>query len=481
MLIMFDDIKNLWTHKFLLVSLIAIMLIPLIYSSVFVGSLWDPYGKTDSLKISVVNSDNGGKINDEKADIGKDVVDKLKDNDKFKWEFVSQKTADKHLEHGESYAVISIPAETTKNAGSMLDKNPKKIDLNVKTNPGYSYTGSQIASKAITAVEDNLSESVREKYISESFKGMNKLTDGYKDTSKALGQMSDAESQLIDGNKQVESGLEQLAPMAGAEGQQLLQGSMKVSQGLSDLQANNDKLKANIDKAIKQSDDKYFEDKNVKAINNPVVSNEDDLTEVNNYGQSFAPYILSLSLYVGAVAFSAVYPIDKRIGDSTGFKWWLSKFAIFMMQALGSALALAVLCLYGFEIDIANPGHFTLTLILWSIAAYMIVTFLTVVLGNIGKFLAIILLILQLGSSEGTFPIELSGKFFQDLHPFSPMSYVIKALRENIFNFTSDVTYGQSMLIIGLIAIVFAALTLLVYVIRSKYPHLRRIANENDY
>ncbi|WP_241966349.1 hypothetical protein [Mammaliicoccus sciuri] len=46
---MFDDIKNLWTHKFLLVSLIAIMLIPLIYSSVFVGSLWDPYGKTDSL------------------------------------------------------------------------------------------------------------------------------------------------------------------------------------------------------------------------------------------------------------------------------------------------------------------------------------------------------------------------------------------------------------------------------------------------
>ena len=93
---------------------------------------------------------------------------------------------------------------------------------------------------------------------------MNKLTDGYKDTSKALGQMSDAESQLIDGNKQVESGLEQLAPMAGAEGQQLLQGSMKVSQGLNDLQANNDKLKANIDKAIKQSDDKYFEDKMLK-------------------------------------------------------------------------------------------------------------------------------------------------------------------------------------------------------------------------
>ena len=116
-----------------------------------------------------------------------------------------------------------------------------------------------------------------------------------------------------------------------------------------------------------------------------------------------------------------------------------------------------------------------------SLAAYMIVTFLTVVLGNIGKFLAIILLILQLGSSEGTFPIQLSGKFFQDLHPFSPMSYVIKALRENIFNFTSDVTYLQSMLIIGSIAIVFALLSMLVYTIRSKYPNFRRKANENDY
>lgn len=478
---MFDDIKNLWTHKFLFVSLIAVMLIPLIYSSVFVGSLWDPYGKTKDLKISIVNNDSGGEVNGKQSNIGNDLVDKLKENDNFKWEFVKQDTADKHLEHGESYAVITIPSNTTKHAGSMLDKNPKKIDLNVKTNPGYSYTGSQIAGKVLTAVEDNLSASVREKYISESFKGMNKLTQGYKDTSKALGQMSDAESQLINGNGQVNSGLEQMAPMAGAEGQQLLQGSMQVTQGLNDLQQNNDKLKQSIDDAIKQSEGKYFEEKNIQAINKPVVANEDDLTEVNNYGQSFAPYILSLSLYVGAVAFAAVYPIDKRIGDSTGFKWWLSKFSIFMMQALGSSLALAVLCLYGFEIDIANPGYFTLTLILWSIAAYMIVPFLTIVLGNIGKFLAIILLILQLGSSEGTFPIQLSGKIFQDLHPFSPMSYVIKALRENIFNFTSDVSYGQSMLIIGGIAIVFASLTLLVYVIRSKYPHLRRIANENDY
>lgn len=61
------------------------------------------------------------------------------------------------------------------------------------------------------------------------------------------------------------------------------------------------------------------------------------------------------------------------------------------------------------------------------------------------------------------------------------MSYVIKALRENIFNFTSDVTYLQSMLIIGSIAIVFALLSMLVYTIRSKYPNFRRKANENDY
>lgn len=478
---MLDDAKNLLTHKLLFISLIAIMLLPLLYSSVFVGSLWDPYGKTKDLKISVVNEDNGGKVNGKKANIGSDVEDKLKKNDKFKWEFVKQSTADRHLEKGESFAVIKIPANTTKNAGSLLDKSPNKIDLNTKTNPGYSYTGSQIASKAVTAVEDDLTSSIREQYISEIFKGMGDLKQGYKDTSKALGQMSDAESQLLDGNKQVESGLQQTAPMAGAEGQQLLQGSMQVSQGLSDLQQNNDKLKQNIDKAVKQTSSQHFDKKNVQAINTPVASSENDLTEVDNYGQSFAPYILALSLYVGPVAFAAVYPIDKRIGESKGFKWWLSKILVFIPQAIGSALALAILCLYGFEIDIANPGYFTLTLLIWSIAAYMIVTFLTVALGNIGKFLAIMLLILQLGSSEGTFPIQLSGKFFQALHPFSPMSYVIKALRENIFNFESDVTYLNSMIILGGIAIVFAALSLMVYVIRSKYPHLRRRANENDY
>lgn len=478
---MFDDIKNLWTHKFLLVSLIAIMCIPLIYSSVFVGSLWDPYGKTDALKISVVNEDEGGKINGNDENLGNEVEKKLKDNDKFEWEFVNQATANENLEHGKSFAVIKIPSDTTKNAGSMLSKNPKKIDLKIKTNPGYSYTGAQIASKAITAVENNLSQSVREQYISEIFKGMNEIKSGYQDTSDALGEMSNAEAELISGNQQVNTGLEQLAPTAGAEGQELLQGSIQVTEGLEELKANNDKLKENIDSAINKTEEQYFNDKNVQAINSPIGASEDDLTEVNNYGQSFAPYILALSLFVGPVAFAAVYPIDKRIGEATGFKWWLSKFVIFITQAICSALILAALCIYGFEIDIAEPGYFTLTLLIWSIAAYMIVTFLTVALGNIGKFLAIIFLILQLGSSEGTFPIELSGEFFQKLHPFSPMSYVIKALRENIFNFVSDVTYLNSMLIIGSIAIVFAVLTLIVYIIRSKYPHLRRIANENDY
>ncbi|MEQ6181608.1 YhgE/Pip family protein [Staphylococcus saprophyticus] len=88
---MFNEFKFIFRNKMLIIALIAIAAIPLLYVALFVGSMWSPYDKTDQLKISIVNQDQSAKLNGEKVTIGDDVVDKLKDNDKFDFQEVSKK------------------------------------------------------------------------------------------------------------------------------------------------------------------------------------------------------------------------------------------------------------------------------------------------------------------------------------------------------------------------------------------------------
>ncbi|MDN8875497.1 YhgE/Pip domain-containing protein, partial [Staphylococcus aureus] len=80
---------------------------------------------------------------------------------------------------------------------------PKKINLETQVNPGSSYTGSQSAQKAIDTVTDSIKDNIRSNYLDQLFDSAKKSKSGFQDTSEALGEMSDAESQLIDGNQQV--------------------------------------------------------------------------------------------------------------------------------------------------------------------------------------------------------------------------------------------------------------------------------------
>ena len=270
----------------LIIALIAIAAIPLLYVALFVGSMWSPYDKTDQLKISIVNQDQSAKLNGEKVTIGDDVVDKLKDNDKFDFQEVSKKEAFNQLEKGKSVGTIIIPKDASSNATTLLDKNPKKINIETQVNPGSSYTGSQSAQKAINTVTNSIKDNIRTNYLDQLFASAKKSQSGFKDTSNALGDMSDAESQLIDGNQQVTDGLKQLAPTVGQPAQQLISGNQQVTDGLNQLQQNNDQLKAQIDQSVEQQDGVAFEGDNEKALNNVTKVNENNATEADKYGET---------------------------------------------------------------------------------------------------------------------------------------------------------------------------------------------------
>ncbi len=203
--------KNILKNHWIQIVLVALILIPSIYTVVFLGSMWDPYGNSGDLPVAVVNKDKAVEYNDKKLDVGDQLVKKLKDNDSLDFHFVNSKEANKGLKNGDYYMVITIPSNFSKNATTLLDKNPKKMVLNYTTNPGTNYVASKMDDSAIAKIKAEVSASVTKTYAETIFSSIGTMSDGFADASDGTQQLSDGMTQLEDGNKTISDNLKVLA------------------------------------------------------------------------------------------------------------------------------------------------------------------------------------------------------------------------------------------------------------------------------
>ena len=203
--------KNILKNHWIQIVLVALILIPSIYTVVFLGSMWDPYGNSGDLPVAVVNKDKAVEYNDKKLDVGDQLVKKLKDNDSLDFHFVNSKEANKGLKNGDYYMVITIPSNFSKNATTLLDKNPKKMVLNYTTNPGTNYVASKMDDSAIAKIKAEVSASVTKTYAETIFSSIGTMSDGFVEASDGTQQLSDGMTQLEDGNKTISDNLKVLA------------------------------------------------------------------------------------------------------------------------------------------------------------------------------------------------------------------------------------------------------------------------------
>ncbi len=203
--------KNILKNHWIQIVLVALILIPSIYTVVFLGSMWDPYGNSGDLPVAVVNKDKAVEYNDKKLDVGDQLVKKLKDNDSLDFHFVNSKEANKGLKNGDYYMVITIPSNFSKNATTLLDKNPKKMVLNYTTNPGTNYVASKMDDSAIAKIKAEVSASVTKTYAETIFSSIGTISDGFAEASDGTQQLSDGMTQLEDGNKTISDNLKVLA------------------------------------------------------------------------------------------------------------------------------------------------------------------------------------------------------------------------------------------------------------------------------
>lgn len=203
--------KSLWRNKILMIVLVFIIAIPAIYTTLFLGSMWDPYGKLDNLPVAVVNLDEPVEYEGETLNVGKNLVDKLKDDGSLCFNFTDADQAERGLENGTYYMVITVPKNFSENATTLTDATPKKMELDYKTNPGTNYIAMKMSETALEKIKTSVAQEVTKTYAETIFDKIGEAGDGMKDAADGAGEIYDGTEKLADGNKTISDNLKTLS------------------------------------------------------------------------------------------------------------------------------------------------------------------------------------------------------------------------------------------------------------------------------
>ncbi|MFB1097192.1 YhgE/Pip family protein [Terribacillus sp. JSM ZJ617] len=749
---------RIWKDRKMLLAICGILVVPLLYSTIFLAANWDPYNKTDNLAVAVVNKDKGSTFEGKDLHVGDDFVDNLKDNDKFDWQFVDEAKAMDGLKAEDYYMVVKIPENFSANAATLLDEEPKQMNIDYYSNPGKNYPASKITDTAMQQLEKEVAEQVTEEYAHSVFAslsdvadglkkasdgskeladGSNEVNEGAKNLSKNLaslsastatytekvgeadqgmqkldqgiqslasqypdldegitqvneglqtlngksGELSSGSDKLVSATDDLTSGLEKLQQatdqLAGkfpelnngiasaneqaqavkgdlenaqsrlsdlmvlaeqlqesqqqvesqqadqlqkiedtiasssslsdeqkeelqnqiqqiggsspdiqlpdidpeaikqqlaevttqldrinelAEGAQqtqtalngindatgkllagataiqsgqtdlndginaytdgvsqladgspaLVSGSQSVNDGLNQLQSGSTQLTAGLDQlnangpqlsdgaqqltegsqtlsdgtqSVTNGSNELYgelakgaEDANISTTDktdtmfaSPTEVKDEKLSNVHTYGEGLAPYILSLGLFVGALVFTNIFPLrDPASKPTSGFAWFLSKFSIVLFVSVLQSIFAVIMLVHVVHLQVHSEWRLLLFAILFSITSFLLIQLLTVALDNVGRFLGIIVLLIQIGAGAGTYPVALLPEFFQVVHKFVPMTYAINGFRE-IISIGDDWGYlWRQAGYLSIFSVIFLALTILVYILQNR-------------
>src|SRR5699024_3625276 len=250
--------------------------------------------------------------------------------------------------------------------------------------------------------------------------------------------------------------------------EQLADGSVELDDGLLTLTEGTEEFNREMADAADKAHDAQATEETYNMIANPVEVGSEKIHEVPNYGTGFAPYFLSLGLFVGALLLSIVYPLREPEGvPSSGFNWFLGKFLILFVIGIIQALIASGILLIGLGIEVQSVPLFILFAILTSLVFITLIQFLVTCLDDPGRFIAIIVLIMQLTTSAGTFPLELIPKVLQPFNLMLPMTYTVEGFKAVISSEQFNVMW-QNAAILLMFTIVFMLLTFLYFAIMFK-------------
>ncbi|MCK2001545.1 YhgE/Pip domain-containing protein [[Brevibacterium] frigoritolerans] len=680
--IFIDDLKSIYKNFFVCIVVVFLMFIPSIYAWFNIVASWDPYANTEGILVGVANKDKGAELNGEAVNIGKEVLEGLKENKDLGWRFTSEKEAIAKVEKGDFYASIIIPENFSEHIATIMTDDPKKAEIEYYVNEKINSIAPKITAAGANSIVDNVSKTFIKSasgsilaifnelgitlqnelptiqnmknmvYLLESelpeleqniktvqthvkkaediIKKVNEGLDSIEGITSQKDKLVSDVSSYVDSTRQAFEGINPLLindianirsdnesilvlanrltgqDLPDNESNQLVeQGVTRINKELylldsmynllvrlnqfneknvlqpeiqlvdelrnnasNQLQALNDRAygnlieigrnndqvlasfqesysketgpkfneiwneteailnnvqltmeegnkvlpevrtllnetnrtletrKADIDKLqnkfpeietkikalaskMREIDKSYNMEEVIDFLRNdieqeseffsePVLLNKHSLFPIPNYGSAMSPFFTALSLWVGGTILISMLSVAVSQKVYSPYQIYIGRYLIFFIIGVMQALSVSIGNIVLIGVYVADKFEYILFSVLISTVFTLIVYTFVSVLGNVGKGISVVLMVLQISSSGGTFPIQVTPPFFQHINPFLPFTYAVGLLRESVGGITWSVA-GKDILIL----ILFLIIMLILGVILKKPLHAR--------
>ena len=301
-------------------------------------------------------------------------------------------------------------------------------------------TGAADARAKAQAVKDGIAEAkgsiggVKDSYNATLKQQIGDLSDAVADVARRGSDMADDLGATVTDLSRAASALSD--DLAGAHAV-LADASADLASAADDLQ----RLKEGLDTAVTSGDlDRVREligsdpAALADALAAPVVLDRQAVYHIKNYGSAMAPFYTTLSIWVAGIVLAAMLKANvdeadvKALGNPRLHELYLGRYAFFALLAFAQATLVCAGDLLFFGIQCEHPFQFMLVGWLAGFVFSNMIYTLTVSFGDIGKAIAVVLLVMQVAGSGGTFPIEMTADFFQAVYPFLPFTHAINAM-----------------------------------------------------
>lgn len=289
---------------------------------------------------------------------------------------------------------------------------------------------------------------------------LTQVKQGTTSLNNGIATLQNGTTQLSKGSKSLETGLEKLSSSSSTVDNAistLNEGSKTAYNGSNQLVEGVKTFKTSIDEGMQDTKEQLKSLNGIEEFGeNPVEFKTEEYGKVDSYGIAFTPLFLCIGLWVGALMAYVVlyYDHDERFGIfGMNAKNKILQNLVYLGLGAVEGLLTGWLLKAGLGYEIQNMALYYGSSILIGITFMSIIQFLIRNFGDIGKFLALIILVLQLAAAGGTFPIETIDKAFQAVSPYLPMTYSIKLLREVLVPTASNFKGTYIGILVGIIAV----------------------------
>ena len=339
---------------------------------------------------------------------------------------------------------VNKGADKVKSGSKAVDNGASKVS----SSADQIKSGSKQVQQGASDLESQVNPSVLPSPVKEVVEGSvqlanssSQLAGGSSDLAEGSVQLASSSSKLANGASDVAGGANKVANGAS----DVADGSNKLAEGALSLAAGSELLSSSAAQALFSAASSLSGASNslaeVTGINesqvgdyiySPVKLDREEIYPASNYGSSVAAFYIVLSMWVGAV----ITCVMIKPGTSTGTKYsplemYFGKLLLFIIMSLLQAGA-TISGLFILGIDMVEPFLFIFSGILVSMTFMVLMYSLISALGQIGKGIGVILLVLQISGTGGIYPIEIMGDLFQAIYPFMPMTYAINLIRESL-------------------------------------------------